>query len=192
MSTFPPIPKIEKSTVVYQGYYKIQIDELSLPDTHVKPYNVLLVAQHASIILAETDDGHLVINKEYRHPTGLWLYALPGGRVDGDEEPLRTAQRELLEETGFKSSTWHHLGTAFPLPAVCGQKIHYYSAQSAHPCTTPTREPMELIETVLMKEADLLEEIRKGAPTDGILLTALSFRRMFKESQHIPSSSHLS
>lgn len=178
-------PKIEKSTIVYQGYYKIQVDELSLPDTATKSYSTLLAAEHASVVLAETDDGRLVINKEYRHPTGLWLYALPGGRVDPGELPLHTAQRELLEETGFEAASWHHLGTAFPLPAICGQKIHYFLAQSARHSLAPNKEPMELIETALIDEAELAAAIGQGAPTDGILLTALSFRKMFLEAKKI-------
>ncbi len=32
--------------------------------------------------------------------------SLPGGRCDGDEDPLEAAKRELLEETGYASDDW--------------------------------------------------------------------------------------
>lgn len=179
MSTSLPIPKIEKSTIVYDGYYKVQIDVLSLPHVDEKlPYSILLAAEEASVILAETEDGRLIINREYRHPAGSWIYSLPGGRVDPDEAPLITAQRELREETGYEAPVWQYLGTAYPMPALCGQKIHYFLAKSARFAAAPKKEPLELIATLVIEEKELSQAIRQGSPTDGILLTALSFRNL--------------
>ena len=176
MSTYPHTPKIETSQIVYEGYFDVKIDMLSLPHLG-KPiaYTSVLVAEEAAVILAETAEGCLVINKEYRHPSGLWLYGLPGGRVDDGEAPLATAQRELREETGFETAEWHHLGTSFPLPAVCGQKIHFFLAKNVRQTSEPQKEPLELITTLIMEKKDLHDAIRSGAPTDGILLTGLSF-----------------
>ncbi len=180
VSTSHPIPKIEKSTIVYEGYYKVRVDMLSLPQESSQiSYTTLLAAEEAAVVLAETEDGRFVINREYRHPTGTWLYALPGGRVDPGESPLATAQRELCEETGYKAASWHHIGTAYPMPALCGQKVHYYLAKSAYLAAATQKEPLELIATHVMNENELFEAIRSGAPTDGILLTALSFRKLF-------------
>lgn len=179
MSTSLPIPKIEKSSIAYEGFYKIRIDLLSLPHVEEKlHYSTLMAAEEASVILAETEDGRLLINKEYRHPTGAWIYSLPGGRVDPDELPLAAAQRELREETGYEAPIWQYLGHAYPMPALCGQKIHYFYAKNAKFAGSPQKETLELIATLVMQEKELTSAVLTGAPTDGILLTALSLRNL--------------
>jgi len=176
VSTSPQIPKVESTEIVYEGFYKLKVDVLSLPHLEEKmSYTTLIAPERASVILAETEDGKLVINREYRHPAGIWIYALPGGRVDPGEEPLATAQRELLEESGYTAESWEHLGTAYSLPALCNQKIFYYLARNARYSGPPRKEPFELITTELLHPQELIKTIRSGAPTDGILLTALSF-----------------
>jgi len=178
VSTSPLTPKIEKSTIVYSGYYDVRVDILSLPNIDPISYTTLLAAEEAAVVIAETEEGLLVINKEYRHPSGLWLYGLPGGRVDRGELPLMTAQRELREETGFEAASWQHIGTAFPMPAVCGQKIHYYLAKGARLISSTQKEPLELITTLLMEKEQLLADIHQGTPTDGVLLAGLTFRSL--------------
>jgi len=182
VSTSPLIPKVEHRKVVYEGYFDVQVEMLSLPHTlQPIPYTSLLCAEEATVVIAETEDGRLVVNKEYRHPSGLWLYGFPGGRLDGGETPLMAGTRELREEAGFEAVSWHYLGTAFSLPAICSQKVHYFFAEKAQQTTAPQKEPLELISTLLMEKKELLEAIRAGAPTDGILLTALSFLTLARQ-----------
>ncbi len=172
------VPKVEKSEVVYQGYYNLRVDLLSLPERDPMTYTVLLAAKEAATILAKTADGRFVINREYRHPAESWLLGCPGGRVDPGESPLEAAKRELFEETGYRASSFRLMGTMHPLPAICDQKIHYFFAEDAHLFAPPSREPFELIETLLHTEEELLDAIRTGTAVDGILATALTLHRL--------------
>lgn len=177
-----PIPEIKRSETVYKGYFEVREDLLQLPHGPKRVYTVLLNAPEAAVVIAETKEGKLVINKEYRHPTGKWLYGCPGGKVDPGESPVEAARRELLEETGYSSTDLHFMGTAYPFPAVSHQRIHFIHARNATLTHETEHETFELIHVELKTPEELQQEIAKGALVDGILCTALFFR------QSMPSS----
>jgi ADP-ribose pyrophosphatase len=173
-----PQPEILSSEIVYQGYFNIRLDHLKLPHGPELHYTSLITGHDAAVILAETEDNKLIILNEYRHPTGEWLLGCPGGRIDENEDSLIGAQRELLEETGYQSNEWILMGSIFPLPGICPQKIHYYLAKNARFVQAPKLDEFEFIHPVLKTKTELYHEIANGALTDGILCTALLLRSL--------------
>jgi ADP-ribose pyrophosphatase len=171
------IPEVKMSEIVHKGYFKVRVDQLQLPHGPKLSYSVLEIGAHAAIVLARTKEGKFVINKEYRHPPGKWLLSCPGGRIDSGESPLEAARRELLEETGYGGGTFTLAGSAYPLPAITEQIIHYVYVENAEFLQSPTPEPFELIHTELKTEQELAKEIDSGSPVDGILCTALMLSR---------------
>lgn len=164
--------------MVYKGFFDVRVDLLSLRHGPKKHYAFLEMGCHAALVLAETPDGKLVINQEYRHPTKQWLLSCPGGRIDGGESPIDAAQRELLEETGYTAKEWIYLGACYPQPAVSDQQLHYILAKHATLATAPQREEFEVIHTVLKTPEELMRDIRSGHKVDGILCTALFLRTL--------------
>jgi ADP-ribose pyrophosphatase len=173
-----PIPEIKSSEIVYKGYLDVRLDQLQLPHGAKMSYTSLKMGVNAAAILAKTADGKLIINKEYRHPTGKWLLSCPGGRIDPGESPLEAAKRELLEETGYGEGRFSLLGNAYPFPAVTDQIIYYIYVEDAVFVQPTHREPFELIHTELKTLEDLKREILAGFPVDGILCTALLLSQM--------------
>ena len=78
----------------------------------------------AVVALNERDEVALLY--QYRPVAGGWLWELPAGKRDNDEEPLVTAQRELQEEAGVKAAQWTELGTVYSSPGVFTEVIHLY------------------------------------------------------------------
>lgn len=58
------------------------------------------------LILPVTEDGEVVILKQYRPAIGDYLYELPAGIVDPGEDIETAAKRELFEETGLKAKSY--------------------------------------------------------------------------------------
>ncbi len=56
----------------------------------------------AIALIAITEDGRLVLNREFRYPLNAWCIELPAGLVDEGETPSQAAVRELKEETGYE------------------------------------------------------------------------------------------
>jgi ADP-ribose pyrophosphatase len=175
------LPEVKKSEIAHKGYFTLRIDSLELPHGIRRPYSVLETGCHAAAVIAETTDGKILVLKEYRHPTGKWIYGCAGGRIDTGESPIEAAKRELLEETGYTAEEFITLGSAFPFPAVADQNIHYVLARGAKYLKAPTPEPFELITPCLLSEEDLEKALQSGDPVDGVLCTALYFRSIFKK-----------
>lgn len=68
------------------------------------PYARLKRPDSDSVILIVTNEegDKLLISKEFRMATGLWVYNFVAGLIDPGETPEESARRELREETGLE------------------------------------------------------------------------------------------
>ena len=174
MSNFKtPIPEVKESKIVHHGFFDVRIDLLQLPHGPKRPYTVLQLPTHAAVIIAETEEGKLLVTQEYRHPTGHWLLSAPGGRIDAGESPIEAARRELLEETGYTAAEFSLLGSIYPYPAVTNQQIFFVHAKKAQFRQPPTLEDFELIHPELKTPEEIFDAIRTGAPVDGVFCSGL-------------------
>jgi len=82
----------------------------------------------AACIVAEFEDGKLLLERQYRYPMGKVMIEFPAGKLDRGENPLVAAQRELKEETGYWARSWHTLGQMHPLIAYADEVIHIFHA----------------------------------------------------------------
>lgn len=82
----------------------------------------------AACIVAEFEDGRLLLERQFRYPVGKVIIEFPAGKLDPGENPLVCAQRELKEETGYWARSWHTLGHMHPLIAYADEVIHLFHA----------------------------------------------------------------
>lgn len=87
----------------------------------------------AAVILAFTDQDELVLVEQFRTPIDATILELPAGLIgdethNGDELALEAAKRELWEETGYKASTWRHLGRLASSPGMASEVAHFFLA----------------------------------------------------------------
>jgi len=177
MKQSKPSPRIAKKKIAYEGYFDVHVDLLETVCGKKMDYTSVDLKVHAAAVLARSVDGKLILTKEYRHPTGKWMWGCPGGRIDPGESPLEAALRELQEEAGYTGKNPRLLGEIFPLPALTGQIIHYVFIDEAIPSHQTDHEPFEFIRIEPTSFSDLSKAIKKGDPVDGILCTALFLAR---------------
>ncbi|MBM7804537.1 ADP-ribose pyrophosphatase [Geodermatophilus bullaregiensis] len=136
----------------------------------------------AVAVVALTDDGDVVLLRQYRHPVGGYLWELPAGLRDADgEAPLLTAQRELAEEVRMAAERWSLLTTTYSTPGFCDEQVLVYLAEGLSDVDRPegfTVEHEELdmtVETVPLAEAVQRVfdgAIRNSAAVVGLLAAA--------------------
>jgi ADP-ribose pyrophosphatase len=117
-------------------------------------------------------DPWVVIERQYRHAAGRFLWELPAGKLDAGEAPIDGARRELAEETGYQAQKWSPLVEYWASPGFLGESMKVFLAEGliagdAHP------EEDEIIDFRLVRLSELLEMIDKGKIQDGKTLTTI-------------------
>ena len=90
-------------------------------------------APGAVAVVALDEAGRVLLIRQYRHPVGRLLWEIPAGLRDvPGEPPLATAQRELLEETGYRARDWLVLADFFSSPGISTERIRVFLARGLH------------------------------------------------------------
>ena len=79
-----------------------------------------------------TDDGKVLMVRQYRYPQGTVTLEVPAGKLEYGEDPKQCAVRELREETGADAKEFYALGHLFPTPAYDKEIIYMFLAQGLH------------------------------------------------------------
>ena len=94
----------------------------------------VLIHPGAVAIIALDDRDRVLLIRQYRHPVAMFLFEPPAGLLDIEgEPPLRTAVRELAEESGYAAQTWHTLVDVFNSPGGSSEAIRVYLARDLEP-----------------------------------------------------------
>jgi 8-oxo-dGDP phosphatase len=122
-------PVVASEPLLKNWLITVRSDKVRLPDDH---YAERTVVTHpgAVAVLALDDAQRVLMIRQYRHPVGRLLWEIPAGLQDNvGESPLQTAQRELLEETGYRASRWHTLLDYFSSPGYTTERIRIFLAR---------------------------------------------------------------
>jgi ADP-ribose pyrophosphatase len=153
------------SMAVYEGdFIKVFKDNVRLPDGSVGSREHI-VHPGAVAVLAILDNGDLLMERQFRYAPQREFIELPAGKIDHGEDILLTAQRELLEETGYIASQWTHLTTAWPCIGFADERMEYFLARGL---TYQGRQldDGEFLETFELSLSDALDWIREGKIND--------------------------
>lgn len=124
--------KVGKYHTVFRGVvFKVKQAKAVFPSGEVKVFE-RAVRPPTVTILAIDSRGRLLLTREYRLKHKKYLWRLPSGRVDKEKDPLRAAQRELREETGFKAKKLKLFHANKPGNAL-DWKMYYYIATGLTP-----------------------------------------------------------
>jgi len=137
-----------------------------------------IIRHNGSVVILAVDKSKnkhnpwIVMERQYRHAAGRFLWELPAGKLEADENALAGAKRELEEETGYKAKKWKPLVEYYASPGFLGESMKVFLAEGlvageAHP------EEDENIELRLVKLSEVVKLIEKGAILDGKTLTSV-------------------
>lgn len=166
--------KPDKQTVHFRGrVIKVTTDEVVLPNGHRAELEVVHHPGGAAVVALDAD-RRVCLLRQYRYVAGGWIWELPAGKLEPNEPPLVTAQRELVEEAGVSAREWHSLDSYLSSPGVFSEVLHLYLAFGIEPARAAL-ESAEVIEVHWMPFAEALEWAMNGTIRDG--KTALGLTR---------------
>jgi len=127
----------------------------------------------AVAIVPLTDDGKVIVEKQFRYPLDQVITEIPAGKLDSfTEDRLSAAKRELEEETGYTAEHWTELGDFHPTAAYCDEKITLYLARGLRQGQRHLDED-EFLNVEAVSLPRLVEDILAGRITDGKTQTAI-------------------
>ena len=128
--------------------------------------------------------GAFVMVRQWRHGTQTLTTEFPGGVIDAGESPAAAAERELLEETGFKAARLIPLGCVSPNAALFKNRFHVYLAEELIPTGEQDLDDDELLTYRLIPEDEALAAYGSGEYIHALMGTALAlyFQHRAKEN----------
>ncbi|MGC6482571.1 MAG: NUDIX hydrolase [Synechococcus sp.] len=128
----------------------------------------------ASLAVPITDDGQVVLLRQYRFAVQARLLEFPAGTLEDGEDPLASMQRELGEEAGYRAARWDVLGPMLPCPGYSDEVIHCFLARELSPLENPPAgDDDEDLEVIQMHPAELDARLASGEEwLDGKSVTA--------------------
>ncbi len=99
-------------------YFTARKDKCETPEGKIIEEYFVVEMPVSACALSLTEDGEVIMIKQYRHPIGQTVLELPGGFIDENELPETAMARELMEETGYEFSSVEQVGTIAANPGV--------------------------------------------------------------------------
>lgn len=160
------------SETVFQGkLLHVKRDLVRLPNGS-ETGREYIVHPGAVLVIPILDDGRLVMERQFRYPIGKTFIEFPAGKIDPNEDPLVTGQRELLEETGYAARDWLYVVALHPCIGYSNEVIHIYLATGLQ-AGAHNRDHDESLEVFTMTMNEAMDAMRRGEITDGKTMVAL-------------------
>ncbi len=116
------------SDEVFKGHFlHVRSDTVKLPDGS-QATREHVIHPGAVMIIAQFEDGRVVLERQYRHPMHAVMIEFPAGKLDLGEDSLACAQRELREETGYTARQWAKAGVLHPVISYSTEFIDIWFA----------------------------------------------------------------
>lgn len=165
--------KITGKTIYDGNILKLYQDQVEFPN---KLKSEREVVEHSGgvSVLAEDNEGKILLIKQYRYPIDEIIYEIPAGKLEKNEKPEECAQRELREETGYKAAEFKKLFEFFPTPGYSTEKIYIYQAKNLE-FVGKDLEEGEYIELVPKTKEQLKELFKSGKIKDSKTLIAVMY-----------------
>ncbi|MDO8891624.1 MAG: NUDIX hydrolase [Sulfurimicrobium sp.] len=153
------------SQTVYQGdLLHVNEDQVQLPNGNTSRREYIL-HPGAVVIIPLLENGHVIMERQFRYPLHRDVYELPAGKLDACESALVCGQRELMEETGYSAASWKYVATIHPCIGYSNERMSLFLAQELTE-GIHQRDGDEFIEVFTLPMEEALEWVRTGRITD--------------------------
>jgi 8-oxo-dGTP pyrophosphatase MutT (NUDIX family) len=134
-------------------------------------------------VVAITPDEKIILIDQYRHGMQAITTEIPGGMVDPGETPLESAQRELLEETGYRAQEWIEIGLVEANPAIMHNRTYSFLALGCQQVQDQETDKHEEISIHTYDASAVFSLIDDGTIRHALVVAALAHYQRWLEHQ---------
>ncbi len=173
-------PSATRETVFHGVKFDVELRNVPTHDGGTAVREVV-VHPGAVVVLPLLDDGRIVMIRNHRFAVDETLWELCAGTLEAGEEPIVTAARELIEETGYAAGRIEPLTVFFTSPGICDERMFAFVASDLT-LVGQQLETTEQIEVELLTRQEVKTLVRSGDIRDGKTLATLLFWEAFGEA----------
>jgi ADP-ribose pyrophosphatase len=165
-----PIPP---KTLLVTNRFRVEEVAQSLPGGGIRTRQIV---RHpgAVAIIPLLDNEHVCLIRNYRVSVEQTLVELPAGTLEPHEAPSRTAERELIEETGYRARQITLLTSFYLSPGILDERMYLYLATGLE-SVGAAREPGEEIENLVVPWDQAVDMVFQGAIQDAKSIVGLLY-----------------
>lgn len=165
---------------IYEGaIINLRKDEVSV--VNGVSYREIIEHNGGAVIAAVTDDGKMVMVRQYRKPAERVMLEVPAGKIDPGEKPLQAAVRELKEETGYVADEVEFLTDFYPSVGYSEEVLYLFLCTKLTPGETDF-DDNEAIDIELIPVEELADMVMEGRIHDAkTMLAILMVNKRMKE-----------
>ncbi|MGH3754725.1 MAG: NUDIX hydrolase [Pseudonocardiaceae bacterium] len=146
------------------GFRRVVSRRYRMPSGEEADWDILIGGRTVAIV-ALTEDDRVVLVRQFRPGPAKVLLELPGGNVDRGESVEEAAQRELLEETGFKAAALEVVAQTW-LAAYATAERYAVVARGCRRVAEPKPDPGDFLEPVELPMPEFVRHVLGGQLTD--------------------------
>ena len=181
--------KVLHSETAYEGpLFKVVKEEVREPNGHVSKRDIIRHNGSAVILAVDASgkrgkkDPLVIMERQYRHAAGQYLWELPAGKIEPNEDRLLGAKRELEEETGYTAKDWTELVRYYASPGFLGEWMQIYLAENLT-AGEAKPEPDETLGIYPMPLSEVRALIAEGKVLDGKTLIGIAAYRDLRRAR---------
>jgi ADP-ribose pyrophosphatase len=171
----PSRARVVSSRTVYRGpVFWVTTDHVQEPGG-VEARRDLIHHSGSVVVLAVDDSGsepRVLLERQYRHAAGGYLWELPAGRIDPGENELKAAKRELLEETGYTAISWKKILKFYASPGFVAETMAVYLATHLQKGEAQPEED-EVIQLRMVPLATAVSMVLRGTIRDAKTISSV-------------------
>ena len=169
--------KVLKSEYLFKRpWLTVRRDCVELPDGRQNPEFYVLEYPDWVNVIAITEDGQFVMERQYRHGLGKTCFEIPAGVMEKGETPLEAAKRELMEETGYGEGEWTNIMNVSGNSSTTNNISHCFVAKGVKKISGQHLDSTEDLEIVLLSR----EQVKDLMVNDQIRQSLMSSCRWWR------------
>jgi len=141
--------------------------KIQLPSGLVIPDYLVASIPNVAMVFPLTAEGYVVLVEQYKHGVEKRVWDLPAGYMEPGEEPLKAAQRELEEETGYVGASWETLSTTTLDANRCASRLYLFLARDLQPTGLRQLDDTEEIQCHLVPLDEIAALVESSTITSG-------------------------
>ena len=160
-----------ETAVLENPWFRVLRSEVATPSDAARTYWSVDCLRVAVGVVARRP-GEVLLVHQHRFLVDRFVWAIPSGGAERDEDLAAAAERELHEETGYHADVVRSLQSYFPSYGMGNQEFHLFEAEveDGEPDEFDTDE---VIEARWFPQAEVKRMALAGEIVDGLSLTPL-------------------